>query len=86
MSRLWPEGEPISVQIDDRGRPLRFTWRNRTYRLAQIQQHWQVDADWWSDDGRIWREYLAVITVNGLLCVLYQDLLAEEWFLSKLYD
>ena len=86
MSRLWPTGEPISIQTDDSGRPLRFTWRSRTYPLVQIQQRWQVDTDWWSGEGRLWRDYLAVTTTTGLLCVIYQDLLTEEWFLSKLYD
>lgn len=86
MSRLWPEGEPILVQTDAHNRPLRFVWRERTYRLVQIQQHWQVDTDWWSEAGRIWRDYMAVTTTNGLLCVIYQDLLTEQWFLSKLYD
>ena len=86
MSRLWPEGESIVVQVDEQGRPLRFVWRTRLHQLAQVQQHWQVDTDWWSDDGRVWREYLAVTTTTGLLCVIYQDLLTESWFLAKIYD
>jgi hypothetical protein len=86
MSRLWPEGESIRVQTDDCGRPHHFTWHDRTYILAQIQQRWQVDTDWWSAEGRIWREYLACTTTSGLLCVLYQDLLSESWFLARLYD
>jgi len=86
MSRLWPEGEPIVVQVDEQGRPLRFVWRTRLHQLVQVQQHWQVDTDWWSDDGRVWREYLAVTTTTGLLCVIYQDLLTESWFLAKIYD
>ncbi len=71
MSRLWPEGESISVQTDD-ARPARcaFTWQGAaTHRLAQIQQRWQVDTDWWSEAGRIWRDYVAVTTTDGLLCV-----------------
>ena len=86
MSRLWPEGEPIVVQVDEQGRPLRFVWRTRQHQLVRIQQHWQVDTDWWSDDGRVWREYLATTTTTGLLCVIYQDLLTEGWFLAKIYD
>ena len=86
MSRLWPEGESIVVQVDEQGRPLRFVWRTRHHQLVQIQQHWQVDTDWWSDDGRVWREYLAATTTTGLLCVIYQDLLTESWFLAKIYD
>ena len=86
MSRLWPEGESIVVQVDEQGRPLRFVWRTRSHQLVQIQQHWQIDTDWWSDDGRVWREYLAATTTTGLLCVIYQDLLTEGWFLAKIYD
>ena len=86
MSRLWPQGQPINMQTDDGGRPLRFSWQNRVHSLLQIQQHWQVDTDWWSDEGRLWRDYLAVTTTNGLLCVVYRDLLSGEWYLSKVYD
>lgn len=86
MSRLWPEGEPITVQTDAAGRPLRFSWQQRVHPLLKIQQRWQVDTDWWSEEGRIWRSYLAVTTTTGLLCVIYQDLLTDDWFLSKIYD
>ena len=86
MTRLWPDGESIAVTVDSQGRPVRFTWQARVYRLHQVQQQWQVDSDWWSDDGRVWREYLAVTTTNGLLCVIYLDLLEQNWYLAKLYD
>lgn len=86
MSRLWPKGEFISVRTDELGRPLKFSWRNRIYSVERIQEHWQVDTDWWSDAGRVWREYVTCTTTSGLLCVLYQDLLSENWYLSKLYD
>jgi hypothetical protein len=86
MSRLWPEGEPIAVQTNAQAQPVRFTWRGRTYRLARVQQHWEVDVDWWRDAGRVWRAYLAVTTTDGLLCVIYQDLEHKGWFLAKLYD
>lgn len=86
MTRLWAEGAPISVETNSDGCPTRFAWRGRTHRLARIQQRWQVDTDWWSEAGRIWRAYAAVTTDTGMLCVVYQDLLSEEWFLAKVYD
>ena len=86
MTRLWPDGEPIEVDTDEGGRPVRFDWQGQSYRLHQVQQHWQVDNDWWSEEGRVWRDYLAVTTTTGLLCVIYRDLLAGDWFLAKLYD
>jgi hypothetical protein len=86
MSRLWPEGEPIAVHLDEQGRPTAFTWCRRRHRLLQVQQHWQVDVDWWSTSGRARREYLAVTTVDGLFCVIYHDLGSREWRLAKVYD
>ncbi len=86
MSRLWLEGEAITVHLDEQGRPTAFTWCKRLHRLLQVQQRWQVDVDWWSTAGRARREYLAVTTVDGLFCVIYQDLVSREWRLAKVYD
>ncbi len=86
MSRLWPEGEPISVQTNSDAQPVRFTWHERVYRLARIHQRWEVDVDRWRVEGRIRRAYLAVTTTDGLLCVIYQDLEKQAWFLAKVYD
>lgn len=86
MTRLWPQGQPIVVVCDQQERPIRFVWQGRIHRLQQVQQRWQIDSDWWSESGRVWRDYLAVTTTGGLLCVLYQDLLTQEWFLAKVYD
>ena len=86
MTRLWPEGESIEVDTDEEGRPVGFTWQGQSYRLHQIQQRWQVDNDWWREEGRIWRDYLAVTTTTGLLCVIYRDLAGDGWFVAKVYD
>ncbi len=86
MTRLWPDGQPINVATDSQGRPVRFVWQERTHRLRHMQQRWQVDTDWWDEKGHIRRDYLAVITTDGLLCVLYLDLLTQNWYLAKLYD
>ena len=86
MSRLWPEGEPIRMQVDGEGRPVIFYWQGRRHRLARIHQRWQIDTDWWRAEGRIWRAYFAVTTVTGIFCVIFQDLLLDKWFLAKIYD
>ena len=74
------------METDGQGRPVRFTWHGQTHRLAQIHQRWQVDVDWWRSEGRVWRVYLAVTTVGSLLCVVYQDLQTNKWFIAKIYD
>ena len=86
MTRLWPDGTEITVVVDERGQPAVFDWQGRRYRLQRVQQRWQIDSDWWSETGRVWRTYLAVTTENGLFCVIYYDMLAQVWYLEKLYD
>ena len=86
MTRLWTTGQPIRVQRDADGKLLNFTWQGRTHPIHQIRQQWQVDTDWWSEEGRVFREYFAVTTTDGLLCVLYLDFLDEQWYLAKCYD
>lgn len=86
MTRLWPEGETIRVTLGESGWPAQFTWQGQAHRVQQIRQRWQVDGDWWSEDGHVWREYIALTTADGLLCVLYFDLLGRGWHMSKVYD
>lgn len=86
MTRLWPAGNKIEVERDPHGKLLAFTWQGRTHPVQKVRQHWQVDTDWWSTQGRVYREYLAVTTTDGLLCVLYLDFLDEQWYLAKCYD
>ncbi len=76
----------IEMESDSAGRPVRFGWRGRTYRLQRVQQRWQVDSDWWSAEGRVWRDYMAVVTLEGLFCVIYYDYLDECWHMSRVYD
>jgi hypothetical protein len=86
MTRLWTEGETITVRLSERGWPVEFTWQGRLHGVQIIRQRWQVDTDWWTDEGRVWREYLALTTTDGLLCVVYFDLLNQSWHLSSVYD
>ncbi|MBP7961471.1 MAG: hypothetical protein KBG20_03875 [Caldilineaceae bacterium] len=86
MTRLWPEGDPIDVTLDRAQEPAAFAWQGRTHPVRRIRQRWQVDSEWWSPSGRVWRDYVAITTGDGLLCVLFHDRLAEAWFLEKVYD
>ena len=87
MSRLWEDGEDINVTLDTHGWPIRFVWQNQTHAVQRVLQYWNVDMDWWSEQGRVCRDYVSVTTSGGLLCVLYCDLLDQQrWRLSKVYD
>ena len=86
MTQLWPAGQPITVAVDDHGLPLYFVWQEHQHTVRQIVQRWEIDAEWWRAEGRIWRNYLALITRDNLFCVIYYDRLLEAWRLIRLYD
>jgi hypothetical protein len=86
VTRLWLHGQPIEVETDGDGQPVRFTWRAKKHNLETIQQRWEVDTDWWSEEGRVYRQYFAAITSGGLFCVLYCDRMDQSWHLEKIYD
>lgn len=84
MTRLWPEGIPITVQSNALATPLTFTWAGSTHRVQRVAKRWRVDQEWWQ--RRIWREYFKVTTQTGLLVIIYRDLLTGQWYLQRLYD
>ena len=50
----------------------------------KIVKRWRVDSGWW--ERRQCREYIKLITTDGQLMIVYQDLLAQTWWLQRLYD
>ena len=86
MSRLWPEGEEIEVVLDAEGWPEGFAWLGRRHPIERLLARWQVQTDWWSEEGEVHREYLKITTTDGLLCEIFFDLIHERWCLARLYD
>lgn len=84
MTLLWPAGVPILVQYTSLLEPQRFEWQGQQYQVQAIAKRWRVDQAWWQE--RIWREYFKLTTRNGLLVILYQDLLTGQWYLQRVYD
>ena len=83
MSPLWARPEYLPMTCAG-GRPASFRWEQRPHAVAQVSRHWRVHLDWWTG-VELWRDYWEVTTDSGLLCVLYCDLLTEEWFLERVY-
>jgi hypothetical protein len=82
MTQLWPEGLPIDVDTV-KDRPIALRWQRRRL-VRAVTDHWLIHDDWWHDE--IWRHYFEVTTVDGLLCVVYRDLLTDRWYLERVYD
>jgi hypothetical protein len=84
MTPFWPEGQPITVRVDESNAPQRFSWLGAHHTVQGIANRWRADRGWWRK--RVWREYFKLYTDTGLLVILYHDLLAGRWYLQRLYD
>ena len=84
MTHLWTDGLPVHVETDDLGAPRQFVWRGETHQIQGVANTWRIEDEWWRK--RICRDYYKVYTLTGLLVILYQDILAGQWFLERLYD
>ena len=85
MTRLWPEGLPITVTGDAQDVPLSFHWQARRHPIQTIIRHWRVDIEWWQET-RVWRDYFTLTTKTGLMVTLFRDLLTGSWYLQQLFD
>ena len=83
MTHLWPDGQPIEVQIDALGVPQRFVWLGQAHRVEIVANRWRVDEEWWR--GRIWQEYFKLATDTGLLVVVFRDLVEGGWYVQRVY-
>lgn len=45
---------------------------------------WKVETGWWKEP--IVREYWKALLNSNLLCELYHDLQANQWFIERIYD
>ena len=84
MTLLWTPGDPLRDVVGTEGLPQRLIWRGRTHPVEHIDRRWRVDNEWWRQ--RVWRDYFQLSTTTGLLIVVYHDLLADRWYLQRLYD
>lgn len=84
MTYLWMEGAQAEVKTNTEGIPLRFTFRGQTHPVEDIANRWRIDEGWWAQ--HIWREYFKLTTTTGLLVTLFHDMLADTWYIQRLYD
>ena len=83
MTQLWPEGLPIEVDAVD-GWPATMRWQHQRRAVRAVTDHWLIHDSWWQDE--VWRHYFQVESADGLLCVVYCDLLCDRWYLERMYD
>lgn len=84
MTHFWANGSPIQVWLDAKQQPTQVQWERRMHAVIRIDNQWRIDRGWWR--LRIQRDYFKVHTRDGMLIVIYHDLLTDQWYLQRLYD
>lgn len=82
MTRFWVAGKPIQVLVHH-DLPVFVVLNGKKQRVIRIVRRWRIDEGWW--EARIWRDYFKLHT-HLYLMIIYRDLLAEHWYLQRLYD
>ena len=85
MTRLLRSGQSLAVRADGDNTPQSFEWNGCTHRISTICNRWRVHHEWWRSSP-IWRDYYKTVTTEGLLCVIYRNLITNTWHLARIYD
>ena len=86
MTRLWLQGKLIEVTIGDDGILHRFRCFGHWWQVTEVCNRWCIRQGWWKEGGECWRDYLKVLTGEGMLCLLFYDHRKDAWFLERVYD
>ncbi len=81
-NRLRPLNLPRAIETTLEGDlPAAIILDGKSKRIEAIGETWRIDDEWWRD--QIARRYVEVILEGGGHVMLYEDLLAGEWFLQR---
>jgi hypothetical protein len=82
VTRLLSPAAAVMITLRPGGIPAFISgpWSGTVDPIAR----WKVETEWW--DRPVVREYWKVLLNSTLLCELYHDLTADEWFVERVYD
>lgn len=86
MTRLFARPEPIQVTADSAGVPQGLYWGGRWRSVVQIANRWRTTSSWWISEAYASREYVKLVTDDGLLCTVYRDMVNDAWYMDRIYD
>jgi hypothetical protein len=84
MSRLL--SDPIAIEVKSfNGRiPEHFQRNGIEHQVQNVADHWRVNTGWWK--VQITRDYFELQTSGSLFATIYHDLIADRWYLQRIYD
>jgi hypothetical protein len=86
MTRLFADPQPIEVTVDPAGVPLAFRFGDGWRQVTHVANRWRVTSSWWNREAAAAREYVKLVTADGLLCAIYRDMTMADCYLERIYD
>lgn len=75
--RALNEPKPVTVLTED-DLPATLIEKDRQYAIAQIQDTWIIQDEWWREEMD--RQYYYLLLDNGTLRTVYHDRIADTWY------
>jgi hypothetical protein len=74
----------ISVALGKSHNPQAFRWRDRMYRINEVQECWRLMGAWWDGEGE--RTFFRVRADSGGIYELCYDHQHDNWALNLVRD
>ena len=76
--------QTVPVRLDKNGGPAAFAWRDRMYRVAEVQDRWRLLGAWWDGEGEY--TFYRVRAHDGGFYDLCYDHKHRGWKLNVVQD
>lgn len=76
--------QPISISLNARNQPVSFKWRERIYRVKDIQEVWRVIGAWWDGEGET--TFFRITTDKGGIYEIAYNHAKSAWTLESVRD
>jgi len=76
--------QPISVSLSAGNLPAAFEWRERIYRVGDIQETWRKIGSWWDGEGET--TFFRIRTDKGGIYEIAYDHMKDAWTLESVRD
>ncbi len=69
---------PVTVEADEHGLPVAVVLSGRRLGVAQVQDVWRIDDEWWRE--KVSRLYYRLLLEDERALTVYRDLSVHCWF------
>jgi hypothetical protein len=76
--------QSVSVSLDVRKLPATFRWRERMYRVGEVQESWRSTGAWWNGEAET--TFFRVRTDKGGIYELAYNHAKSAWTLEVVQD